>query len=61
MRVCVPTTLVCEKLWNKQEIFSFFAVNGSTRIKIREDGSYNIITHIDDLKDIFPDEDFAML
>ena len=50
----------CEKLWNKQGIFSFFTINGSTRIKIRENGPYNIITHIDDLKDIFPDEDFTM-
>ena len=50
----------CKKLWNKQGIFSFFTVNGSIRIKIRENGPYNIITHIDDLKDIFPDEDFTM-
>ena len=50
----------CKKLWNKLEIFSFFTVNGSIRIKIRENGPYNIITHIDDLKDIFPDEDFTM-
>ena len=46
----------CKKLWNKQGIFSFFTVNGS----VRENGPYNIITHIDDLKDIFPDEDFSM-
>ena len=50
----------CKKLWNKQGIFSFFTVNGSIRIKIRENGPYNIITHIDDLKDIFPAEDFTM-
>ena len=50
----------CKKLWNKQGIFSFFTVNGSIRIKIRENGPYNIITHIDDLKDIFPDKDFTM-
>ena len=50
----------CEKLWNKQGIFSFFTVNGSIRIKIRENGPYNIITHIDDLKDVFPDEDFTI-
>ena len=50
----------CKKLWNKQGIFSFFTGNGSIRMKIRENGPYNIITHIDDLKDIFPDEDFTM-
>ena len=49
----------CKKLWNKQGIFSFFTVNGSIRIKIRENGPYNIITH-NDLKDIFPDEDFTI-
>ena len=50
----------CKKLWNKQGIFSSFTVNGSTRIKISENGPYNIITHIDDLKDIFPDKYFMM-
>ena len=50
----------CKELWNKQGIFSFFTVNGSIRIKIRENGPYNIITHIDDLKDIFPDKYFMM-
>ena len=50
----------CKKLWNKQGIFSLFTVNGSIRIKIRENGPYNIITYIDDLKDIFSDEDFIM-
>ena len=49
-----------KKLWNKQGIFSFFTVNGSITIKIMENGPYNIITHTDDLKDIFPDEDFTM-
>ena len=43
----------CKKLYNKQEIFSFSTVNGSVRIKIRENGPYNIITHIDDLKGTF--------
>ena len=30
-------------------------------MKIRENDPDNIITHIDDLKDIFPDEYFTML
>ena len=50
----------CKKLWNKQGTFSFSTVNSSIRTKIRVNGLYNIITHIDDLKDIFPDEDFTM-
>ena len=49
-----------KKLWNKQWIFSFFTVNGSIRIKMREGGPCNIIAYIDDLKDIFPDEDFTV-
>ena len=43
----------CKKLWNKQQIFSFLTVNGSKRIKIRENDPYITITCIDDLKDIF--------
>ena len=49
-----------KNLWNKQGIFSFFTVNGSMRIKIKENGPYNIITHIDGWKDVFPDKDFTM-
>ena len=41
-------------------IFSFFTVNGSIRIKIRENGPYNFMTHIDDVKDIFPDKDLLV-
>ena len=50
----------CKKLWNRRKLFSFFTINGSVRLKLQENGSYNIITHIDDLKEIFPDEDFTM-
>ena len=50
----------CKTLWNKQGVFSFFTLNGSLRIKIRENGPHNIVTHIDDLKDFFWDEDFTM-
>ena len=47
----------CEKLWNRPKLFSFFTANGLVRIKLQENESYNIITYIDDLKEIFPDED----
>ena len=50
----------CKELWNRRKLFSFFTVNGSVRVKLQENGSYNIITHIDDLKEIFPEEDFTM-
>ena len=49
-----------KKLWNIRNFFSFFTVNGSVCIKLQENGSYNIITHIDEFKEIFPDEDFTV-
>ena len=64
MKVCVPITGVCginaKNCGTSKEYFVFFTTNGSIRIKIRENGPYNIITHIDDLKDIFPDKYFMM-
>ena len=49
----------CKKLWNKLEMFSFFTVNGSIKMKIKENGPYNMM-HIAYLKDISPDEDLTM-
>ena len=49
-----------KKLWNKKKIFSCFNVSGTARIWLQEEGPYSIITHIDDLKELFPDEDFSM-
>ena len=49
-----------KKLWNKKKIFSYFTVSGTVRIRLQEKGPYIIITHIDDLKELFPDEDFSM-
>ena len=42
-----------KKLWNRHKLFSFFTINGSVRIKLQENWTCNIITHIDDLKEIF--------
>ena len=50
----------CKKLWNICKLFSFFTLNGSACVKLQENGSYNIITHINDLKEIFPDEEFTI-
>ena len=36
----------CKKLWNRFKLLSFFTVNGSVHVKLQENGSYNIITHI---------------
>ena len=64
MRVCVPITgaygISAKSCGESKEYFLFSTVNGSIRIKIRENEPYNIITHIDDLKDIFPDKDFTI-
>ena len=49
-----------KKLWNKNKIFLFFTVNGTVRIRLQEKGPYGIITHIDDLKELFPEKDFSM-
>ena len=47
-----------KKLWNKEKIFSYFTATGTVRIMLQEKGPYSIITHIDDLKEIFLEEDF---
>ena len=49
-----------KKLWNRCKLFSFFTVNGSVRVKLQEIVSHDIIAHIDDLKEMFPEEDFTM-
>ena len=49
-----------KKLWSKKKIFSYFTVSGTVRIKLQEKGPYSIITRIDDLKKLFPDENFLM-
>ena len=64
MKVCFPTIGVCgtsaRNYGRGANYFLFFTVNGSARVKLQENGSHNIITHIDDLKEIFPEEDFTM-
>ena len=50
-----------KKLCNKKKIFSYFTDNGTVRIRLQEKGPYSIITHMDDLKELFTDEDFSMI
>ena len=50
----------CKKLWNRRKLFSFFTVNGLVCVKLQEVVSHIIIAHIDDLKEMFPEEDFTM-
>ena len=49
-----------KKLWSKKKNFSYFTVSGTVRIKLQEKGQYSIIKHTDDLKELFPDENFSM-
>ena len=44
----------------RKKIFSYFTVGGTVRIRLQEKSPYSIITHIDDLKELFPDEDFSI-
>ena len=49
-----------KKLQSRKKIFSYFTVSGTVRIRLQEKGPYSIITHMDDLKELFPGEDFSM-
>ena len=44
----------------RKKKFSYFTVISTVRIRLQEKGPYSIITHIDDLKELFPDENFSM-
>ena len=50
--------------WNQetveQENTFYFTVSGTVMIRLQEKGPYSIITHIDDFKELFPDEDLSM-
>ena len=50
----------CKKLWNNKKIYSCFTVNGTVRIKQVENGPYKSITHINDLRALFPEEQISM-
>ena len=48
------------RIWNEFKklrinikIFSFFTVNVTVRLRLEQDGPYNSITHLDDLKSLF--------
>ena len=49
-----------KKLWNNKKIYSYFAVNGTVRIKQGENGLYKSITRINDLSALFPEEQISM-
>ena len=50
-----------QKDYEKKKIFSpFFTVNGIVRLKLEQDGPYNSITHLDNLKSLFHEKKFTM-
>ena len=55
----------CKKLWNNKKIYSYFSANGSVRIKQVENGSYKdsykSITHVNDLRALYPGANFHVL
>ena len=53
MTVCV---LSIDETVEQEKIFSDFTV----RARLQEKGPYSIITHIDDLKKLYLDEDFSI-
>ena len=50
----------CKKLWNNKKIYSYFIVNSTVRIKQVENGPYKSITHVNDFRAPFPEEQVSM-
>ena len=50
----------CRKICNNTKICSYFTANGTVRIKQVENGPYKGITHINDLRALFPEELISM-
>ena len=49
----------CKKLWNNK-IYSYLTVNGTVRIKQAENGPNKSITHINNLRALFLEEQFSI-
>ena len=39
-------------------IFAFWTTNGSLKLKFRQDGRVHTISHLEDLKELFPEYEF---
>ena len=51
----------CKKLRAIQKIHQFYTISGLIRVKLEETGPSKIITHMVDLKDLFPHIDIENL
>ena len=45
----------CKKSRDKQKVHQYYAINGLIRLQIEESGQAKIITHMVDLRNLFPD------
>ena len=48
----------CKSLWNDKMIFAFWTTNASLKLKFRQDGRVHTISHLEDLKELFPEYEF---
>ena len=47
----------CKLLWN-DKIFAFWTTIGSLKLKFRQDDRVHTISHLEDLKELFPEYEF---
>ena len=45
----------CKSLQSNQFIHAFWVINGTVRIKVVENGQVHVITHLNDLNGLFPE------
>ena len=53
--------VIRKKMWNRKRIHSFFTANGTIKFRFEEHGPGNVVTHQQDLEDLFPDVDIDAL
>ena len=53
--------VISKKLWNRKRVHCFFIANGIIKFLFEEHGPGNVVTHQQDLKDLFPDVDIEAL
>ena len=47
----------CKKLHNNKLIYALWTSNGSIKLKVSENGNIHVITHDDDLEELFPNNE----
>ena len=46
--------VICKQLWKRKRIHFFFTASGIIKFRFEEHGPVNVVTHQQDLKDLFP-------